>query len=83
MEETLALPYKRSRKERQDDLATIQVYREKNKNQTIMQRLTDEITTRFQIHTSYGQAHYFEFILQNPYGNDENFELNWAQDDLR
>jgi nephrocystin-4 len=75
--------YQRSRIERQADLNTIKIYRERHKRKTIVDVLREQLTTKVNLQTSFGQAYYFEFILQNPYGHDENIEIRWNDEDLR
>jgi hypothetical protein len=75
--------YQRSRKERQIDQEIIQIYRERHKQQTIIQKLKEQLTTKYPIEISFGQAKFFEFIFQNPYIYDQNFEICWNDDELR
>ncbi|KAJ3087899.1 Nephrocystin-4, partial [Quaeritorhiza haematococci] len=75
--------YQLTRAERQRDLHTIDVFRERRKKTVIAQSLKDEITTKHTIHASFGQAHYFEFLFTNPYDQDHNFEISWFDSELR
>lgn len=42
-----------------------------------------QITTKHIINASFSQGHFFEFVLQNPYSTDQNFEVSWDNTNLR
>ncbi|KAJ3342983.1 Nephrocystin-4 [Kappamyces sp. JEL0680] len=75
--------YKQTRSEKQKDLETLEIYRERRKKKTIQDALREQITTRHPIDASFGQGYYFEFVLENPYQQDHNFEISWDDTDLR
>ncbi len=72
-----------SRNDRNRELKTIEIFRERKKKQTIQDILRAEITTRHTINAYFGQGHYFEFVFTNPYGHDEIFEITWENKDIR
>jgi hypothetical protein len=45
--------------------------------------LKQQITTRHIVNSSFGQGHYFEFVLQNPFNSDQIFQVQWDSTDLR
>jgi hypothetical protein len=75
--------YQMSRQERQRDLQTIDIFRERRKENTIESALTREITVNHTINASFGQAHYFEYMFTNPYNEEHNFEISWDDEELR
>ncbi|KAJ3381099.1 Nephrocystin-4 [Entophlyctis sp. JEL0112] len=75
--------YNLTRQERQRDLDTIDVFRERRKPALIERKLAEQITVTHTINASFGQAHYFEYIFTNPYNEDSTFEILWDDDELR
>jgi nephrocystin-4 len=75
--------YKQSRSERQKDLETVEIFRERHKKSAIRDALRQQLTTKHVLDASFGQGYFFEFILENPYQQDHNFEFSWDDSDLR
>ncbi|KAI8901135.1 hypothetical protein BC833DRAFT_579101 [Globomyces pollinis-pini] len=75
--------YKQSREERERDMQTIEIFRERRKKNAIETALRNQITTKHVIDVSFGQGYFFEFVLENPYNNDHNFEILWDNSELR
>ncbi|KAJ3031857.1 UNVERIFIED_CONTAM: Nephrocystin-4 [Siphonaria sp. JEL0065] len=82
-EATMPFYYNLTRQERQRDLDTIDVFRDRRKPPLIEKKLADQITVTHLINASFGQGHYFEYIFTNPYNEDHNFEINWNDEELR
>ncbi|KAJ3332951.1 Nephrocystin-4 [Blyttiomyces sp. JEL0837] len=75
--------YALTRQERQRDLQTIDIFRERKKPLTIEDALAQQITTVHHIFASFGQAYFFEYMLTNPYNEECMFQIMWADDELR
>lgn len=75
--------YKESRNERERDQKTVEIFRERRKRNTIQEALRAQITTKHVINASFGQGHFFEFLIQNPYSSDHNFTFSWSENRLR
>ncbi|KAJ3035882.1 Nephrocystin-4 [Rhizophlyctis rosea] len=82
-EEDPVFTYQMSRQDRQRDLQTVDIFRERRKGHTIEEELKRQITTNHTVHASLGQAYYFEFLFQNPYNMEHNFEVSWDDVELR
>ncbi|KAJ3068829.1 Nephrocystin-4 [Podochytrium sp. JEL0797] len=82
-EATMPFYYNLTRQERQRDLDTIDVFRERRKPPLIEKKLADQITVTHIINASFGQGHFFEYIFTNPYNEDHNFEIEWDDEELR
>ncbi|KAJ3416505.1 Nephrocystin-4 [Chytridiales sp. JEL 0842] len=83
MKEVMPFNYQMSRQERQRDLQTIDIFRERRKQSTIEKSLTRDITVNHSINASFGQAHYFEYMFTNPYNEEHTFEIAWDDEELR
>lgn len=66
---------KEEKVQRQRDLQTIKLYRERCKHESIVNVLEGGITTQRTIHASLGKAEFFEFQLRNPYSTDQNVQI--------
>ncbi|KAJ3108695.1 hypothetical protein HK100_003396, partial [Physocladia obscura] len=77
-----AFHYNLTRQERQRDLDTIDVFRERKKPPLIERRLAEQITVAHVVYAAFGQAHFFEYVFSNPYNEDANFEIVWDDDEL-
>ncbi|KAI8929906.1 hypothetical protein BC831DRAFT_441572 [Entophlyctis helioformis] len=75
--------YRLSREERERDLKTIDIFRERRRKDATLDMLRREMTTSHVIHPSFGQATYFEFHLTNPYHTDQTFRIAWHDQELR
>ncbi|KAL2917974.1 hypothetical protein HK105_202388 [Polyrhizophydium stewartii] len=75
--------YKVSREERERDLKTIDVFRERRRHDKTVEILRREITTKHTIHPTFGQASFFEFVFSNPYSADATFRIVWQDQELR
>ncbi|KAI8833131.1 hypothetical protein BJ741DRAFT_666768 [Chytriomyces cf. hyalinus JEL632] len=75
--------YNLTRQERQRDLDTIDICRNRRKPSLIEKRLAEQITVTHLINAAFAQAYYFEYIFTNPYNEDHNFEITWADEELR
>eukprot|EP00112_Aurelia_sp_Birch-Aquarium-sp1_P012360 Seg26.6 transcript_id=Seg26.6/GoldUCD/mRNA.D3Y31 product=Nephrocystin-4 protein_id=Seg26.6/GoldUCD/D3Y31 len=73
---------KEEKVQRQRDLQTIKLYRERCKHEGIINILEDGITTHRTMHASLGKAEFFEFALKNPYSVDQNVEINFQDRDI-
>ncbi|KAJ3285151.1 Nephrocystin-4, partial [Rhizoclosmatium sp. JEL0117] len=82
-EATMPFYYNLTRQERQRDLDTIDVFRERRKPPLIEKRLAEQITVTHIINASFGQAHFFEYVFTNPYNEDHCFEIEWDDEELR
>ncbi|RKO91476.1 hypothetical protein BDK51DRAFT_30914, partial [Blyttiomyces helicus] len=75
-------PYELTRQERQRDLQTVVLFRERKKGVKIETALKHQITTQHKIHAVFGRAHYFEFLFQNPFNTAQSFEISWDDEEL-
>ncbi|KAI9340885.1 hypothetical protein BDR26DRAFT_342199 [Obelidium mucronatum] len=82
-EATMPFYYNLTRQERQRDLDTIDVFRDRRKPPLIEKKLSEQITVIHVINASFGQGHYFEYLFTNPYNEDHNFEIKWDDEELR
>ncbi|KAJ3219266.1 Nephrocystin-4 [Dinochytrium kinnereticum] len=80
--ESTNFSYQVTRQDRQRDLETISIYRERKKPILIENALIKYMTTTYSIPASYGQAFFFEFIFTNPYEEEHLFEINSADNEL-
>ncbi|KAJ3118181.1 Nephrocystin-4 [Phlyctochytrium bullatum] len=78
-----AFNYHTSRKDKQRDLETINVFRERKRPLVIEQALLNSMTTVHTIPASLGQANYFEYAFKNPYDEEHLFEISWMDNELR
>ncbi len=72
-----------SREERNRDLQTMDIFRERKKKSAVEIFLKQQITTKQEIIASFGQASYFEYKFTNPYNVEHNFEIVWSDPELR
>ncbi|KAI8910264.1 hypothetical protein EDD86DRAFT_204939 [Gorgonomyces haynaldii] len=77
------ISYERSRHEKERDLKTSEIFRERRKRQVITDALRNQITSTYTIHSSFGQGHFFEFLLVNPFKHDQVFDIGWENDLIR
>eukprot|EP00842_Homolaphlyctis_polyrhiza_P004727 jgi/Hompol1/5255/HPOL_001930-RA len=75
--------FKLSRDERERDLNTIDIFRERHRKHKTHEMLREQITTQHTISPSLGQATFFEFVFTNPYNSDHIFNISWQDDELR
>ncbi|KAL6602616.1 hypothetical protein U3516DRAFT_558860 [Neocallimastix sp. 'constans'] len=75
--------YQNSRQEKQQDLNTIQIFRERKKHSYINQWLEKQITTIYTIYPSLGRVYFFEYMFTNPYPNDHVFQIEFDDENLR
>ncbi|KAJ3034128.1 Nephrocystin-4 [Rhizophlyctis rosea] len=83
VEDSQVSTYQLSRQDRQRDLQTVDIFRERRKGHSIEEELKRQITTHHAVHASLGQAYYVEFMFQNPYNLEHNFEVSWDDGELR
>ncbi|KAI9330273.1 hypothetical protein DFJ73DRAFT_631038 [Zopfochytrium polystomum] len=86
--ETLALAYSTSRQERQRDLQTIDIFRERcgrlaRKQSAIEKSLSANISVTHRVYASFGQAYFFEYLFCNPYNEEHLFSIFWDDLELR
>ncbi len=74
---------KEEKLQRTRDLKTIEIYRERNKKDGILNMLQSVITTEHTVHPSFGHAQFFEFVLKNPYNIQHTISIQWEDPDLR
>lgn len=75
--------YQNSRQEKQQDLNTIQIFRERKKHSYINNWLEKQITTVYTIYPSLGRVYFFEYMFTNPYPNDHVFQIEFDDENLR
>ncbi|KAI9003253.1 hypothetical protein BC832DRAFT_99374 [Gaertneriomyces semiglobifer] len=75
--------YQMDRRDRQRDLQTISVFRERRRPATIRKALTNSLTTTHTVHASFGQCFFFEHLFRNPYAVPSTFLIHWSDDELR
>lgn len=75
--------YQMTRQERQRDLQTMDLFRERRKITTIQGALKDQITSKHVLNVTFGTAYFFEFFFNNPYSHEQNFEIVWDDQELR
>ncbi|KAK5666070.1 hypothetical protein QVD99_007683 [Batrachochytrium dendrobatidis] len=75
--------YRRTREERDRDLKTIDVYRERRRKGKTQEMLLKEITVSHTIHPTFAQATYLEFEFTNPYSTDHTFKISWQDKEFR
>lgn len=73
---------KEEKVQRQRDLQTIKLYRDRCKHENIVNALESGITTQRTIHASLGKAEFFEFALQNPYSVDQNVQISFQDKNI-
>ncbi|XP_033104596.1 nephrocystin-4-like isoform X2 [Anneissia japonica] len=66
---------KEERVQRNRDLKTIMMYRDRTKNENILNMLQSVITTEHTVHPSFGHAQFFEFVLKNPYNVEHTISI--------
>ncbi|KAI9193722.1 uncharacterized protein BJ171DRAFT_603015 [Polychytrium aggregatum] len=75
--------YQMSRKDRQRDLQTIDMVRSRKRRTALDSHLRRQILSRHTVRATFGQAHFFEFLLQNPYSHESTFRIVWDDQELR
>ncbi|KAJ3107236.1 Nephrocystin-4 [Phlyctochytrium planicorne] len=75
--------YRLTRQDRQRDLETISIFRERKRPDLIERALTKSMTTTYSVTIGYGGARFFEFVFTNPYDEEHLFEVSWIDDELR
>jgi len=64
------------------DLRTIELFRAQSKRDGIMNMLNVAITTDHTLFASMGTTEFFEFVLQNPYGQEHAVVVDCPDSDL-
>ncbi|TPX47147.1 hypothetical protein SeLEV6574_g02814 [Synchytrium endobioticum] len=75
--------YQLSSQERQRDMQTIEIFRERKKRVAIVEALSKHVTTCHTVYPSLGLLCYFEFIFANPYNYDAKFDISFDDAELR
>ena len=75
--------YQQTRQERNRDLQTVQLFRERYKNQFVRYNLENYLTTKHELEVNYGESNFFEFVFVNPYSSEHTFEINFEDSELR
>ncbi|XP_071945028.1 nephrocystin-4-like [Antedon mediterranea] len=73
---------KEERIQRNRDLRTIELYRDRTKKENILNMLQSVITTEHTVHPSFGHAEFFEFVLKNPYNVDHTISIQIEDTEL-
>ncbi|KXS11734.1 hypothetical protein M427DRAFT_421770 [Gonapodya prolifera JEL478] len=79
----LEFSYNATRQERQRDLQTITVFRERAKPSVIVSALEKSITSHHTIYPSFARACFFEFSFTNPYAVEHTFTISFDDEELR
>ena len=74
--------FRHEKEERSRDLKTIELYRQQNKKEGIMQMLNAAITTEHTLSPSLGTTEFFEFVLHNPYNVEHTVTLDVTDPEL-
>jgi hypothetical protein len=70
------------RRQREQALRLIQVYRDKRKPEAVAAKLRGYVTTKHTIYPSLGAASFFEFEFRNPYDEDHEFSFRSPDPEL-
>ena len=68
--------FRHEKEERSRDLKTIELYRQQNKKDGILNMLNAAITTEHTVSPSLGTTEFFEFVLRNPYNVEHTVMLD-------
>ena len=75
--------FRQEKEERASDLKTIEMYRNMNKKEGILNMLNQAITVEHTVHPSMGTAEFFEFKLRNPYNTEHTIIIEVSDPELR
>eukprot|EP00118_Oscarella_pearsei_P012174 m.87249 g.87249 ORF g.87249 m.87249 type:complete len:1398 (+) comp36538_c0_seq6:32-4225(+) len=71
-----------SNQQRAQELRTVVAFRERHKDEKIAQALCESITANYTVHSRYGVASFFEYVLKNPYETPVTLKIVWNCDEL-
>ncbi|CAL1543175.1 unnamed protein product [Lymnaea stagnalis] len=72
---TTIIGYRKEKTERARDFKTMDIYRHQTKRDGIITMLNTSITTEHTIFPSFGTAEFFEFVLRNPFNQEETLTI--------
>ncbi|KAJ3340953.1 Nephrocystin-4 [Gonapodya sp. JEL0774] len=78
----LEFSYCSTRQERQRDMQTISVFRDRAKPGAISSSLEKSITSHHSIYASFARGYFFEFLFTNPYAVEHTFTVSFEDEEL-
>ncbi|KAI8794088.1 nephrocystin-4 isoform X1 [Biomphalaria glabrata] len=79
---TTIIGYRQEKTERARDYKTMDIYRNQTKHDGIISMLSTSITTEHILFPSFGTTEFFEFVLRNPFNNEQTLTIEINDPDL-